>query len=81
MTTRDIVVAECAGRYCPCRMHLNPDMPLWVLDTYLPSLWALEVLHGIYADGRNRDEVSEDERAILVAELCRLVDNATEALS
>lgn len=62
-------------------MHLDPDMPEWVLRTYLPSPWAMEVLHGIYTDGRNRDEVTDDERAILVAELCRLVDNATEALS
>jgi len=70
----------CIGRYCECRYHLNPDISAWAIETYTPSIWAQEVLHGLWVDGRGVDEVTEDERAVLFAELLRLGDRAIEAL-
>lgn len=67
---------ECIGRYCPCR----GDQPMWVLDSYLPSPWAMEVLHSIWLDGRDLQQATDEEECVLLAELSRLVDNATEAL-
>ena len=73
VTTRD---AACVGRYCPCR----GDHPAWVYE-YMPSPWAMETMHTIWLDGRTMREATDDEQAVLVAELARLVDNAKEALA
>ena len=70
----------CEGRYCPCRSHLNPDMPGWVLDAYMPSRWALETMHQIYLDRRTADQVTDDERAVFIGELGNLTDMAYDAL-
>lgn len=67
----------CGGRYCPCRRHLDADLPQWVLDDYLPSPWAMEILHRLWVEGRGRDEVTDDERAVLIGELLNLGDAAT----
>lgn len=70
----------CIGRYCECRYHLTPDIPAWALDAYMPSPWAQEVLHTVWVDRRGVGDLTEDEQAVLMAELQRLIDNATEAL-
>ena len=70
----------CIGRYCECRYHLTPDIEPWVLDAYMPSRWALEVLHTLWFERRGVAELTDDERAVLMAELQRLADNATKAL-
>jgi hypothetical protein len=74
------VSGACEGRYCACRRHLHPDMPTWVLDAYMPSSWAMEIIHAIYTDGRTADQITEGERVVLTAELANLAESAAEAL-
>jgi hypothetical protein len=38
------------------------------------------VLHTLWVDKRGAGEITEDERAVLMAELQRLADNASAAL-
>jgi hypothetical protein len=70
----------CIGRYCECRYHLTPDIPAWAIESYMPSRWAQEVLHTLWVEHRGADEITEDEQAVLMAELQRLTDNAKQSL-
>jgi hypothetical protein len=74
------VTKPCIGRYCECRYHLTPDISAWAIEGYTPSPWAQEVLHTLWVDKRGAGEITEDERAVLMAELQRLADNASAAL-
>lgn len=68
----------CIGRYCECRYHLNPDIPTWVLDGYMPSPWAQEVLHTMWVERRR--EPTTHEQAVVWAELQNLIEKAQEAI-
>ena len=71
-------MSACIGRYCECRYHLNLDIPYWVLDAYMPSPWAQEVLHTMWVERRR--EPTDHEQAVVWAELTNLTEKAQRAL-
>lgn len=71
-------MSACIGRYCECRYHLNPDIEPWVMDAYMPSPWAQEVLHTMWEEGRTGP--TQEEQWVVWAELVNLAEAAGAAL-